>query len=1409
MTDTTINVGGDNRGEIAGRDINKTIIYKGDQAYDVRGLANPYLGLAAFTYSERDRYAGREDEIEQAVQRLTAPGSQRVLLFVTGASGSGKSSFAQAGLVPALEKHYHEQNFTLRRAVFRPGDSPLAGLTQALRTLNIPVDGIFEPAAVYQLAPSPRPLDANQISVLIIDQFEEVFRPSNANQLETFFQILVDLLPFRESLLHVLVTMRTDYLPDLFAHQALHEIAKIGIELREMSEDELKQAIQRPIHAMHPDAGKRFQSALLNQVAADAAKDSAFLPLLQVTLEELWGNGILTADYYEDLTDAISKRADRIYQYKQTPEGREEVRSQAEQQVLLDSFLDLVAVSLDEEVPRDVRRTRRLHDVTRGSQQAETLIQELATARLLTTDDKDLDGSGQEVETVDIIHESLINNWSRLSNAIEEQRKQLQTRRRFELRLLDWVEDEKRPELLLSGVQLEEAVELKDAGDVAVQPLEARAFVEQSIQERDRIRNRNLRNVTAVAIILALLLGVTSYLGVRFQSASTKAEQEANKNLVQSILFDVLDTDDAELRLRLAMESILVSRDQGVQPLPESLRELLHAYTKAPIQSISTTDDPILNVGDLAFDPSGRWIALQKGSNPGTGRLYDRVNKEIVSLSERFNNVNYFHFLSEENLIIVREWPNIHLLDKDTLALHCSLPSEEKLLYYQTHSTEAMLMVTADGTTLQLWRMFDCTETARVPFDIPSIDLSTGETDLFFNAKQTQLIAILDDALYRWDISSSGLLTAQEPLIADRLIINKEKTKLLLFDSGDFHLLDMENGQIIPTRLDPAKVRGNGILSGDGQRLWSRTSRRPYVLTQWDSIDGTELNKIELETRPDRVTRAVGENEDWLLIWHDQQVRLYSMDSGELFRFLPGYRGAAQVKDAEVNSSGEWLLIELTNHLGQDVIELWAIERNVQMAEYGFGTSFLAPIQFSPDNQLIATLGVDPALETSLLRIWELPDELDVVDIFQEDESIIALAETQADGLWLMNAVNRESLTNAPISAQVVDFPKPSQNFGFVVDHHCNESWSECTLSIWDDLQNASQPLYTHTCRDEGDDEGDEQGVACPLNDDFIELSIDSSGRRIAFRGYYGDGSNESFDGNGVAIWDLAMPARLTYLPHQDFVESVAFSPTEPLLATMDARATVTLWDLNDSTPVSITLSASESGSAPYPIRLAFTLDGKHLIWNTSERGLHLKNIELSDQLINYRPDANNGYAAVIDYILMPDGKRIAMVSQNNLRFVDSTDNEQFEPLPGQQIQFRRLSTLEQTGKVIEMERGSVNDIAFADGDHLEFSPLMAVASSDEIVRIWHIQADNNQLLMEVPHDVSVTRVLFAPDGRHLVTVDVEETLHTWPIDFTDPTNMYGLWPHVCQRLSRDFTDGEWYTYMGEREQREWICDKY
>jgi hypothetical protein len=83
---------------------------------------------------------------------------------------------------------------------------------------------------------------------------------------------------------------------------------------------------------------------------------------------------------YGSLTDAIRQRAEQVYAMASdgTP------RTPDEQQALLQTFLDLVEVSLDDDARRDVRRRRTITELVHDRAEWEKTIDELATARLLS-----------------------------------------------------------------------------------------------------------------------------------------------------------------------------------------------------------------------------------------------------------------------------------------------------------------------------------------------------------------------------------------------------------------------------------------------------------------------------------------------------------------------------------------------------------------------------------------------------------------------------------------------------------------------------------------------------------------------------------------------------------------------------------------------------------------------------------------------------------------------------------------------------------------------------------------------------------------------------------------------------------------------------------------------------------------
>jgi hypothetical protein len=103
---------------------------------------SPFLALNAFTVAHAHLFFGRDALIDEGHERWLA--SDRRFLAVVGASGSGKSSLAMAGLIPHFERDLCELGFSTTAIILRPGERPLHALRDALRRngLRPPTDFI-------------------------------------------------------------------------------------------------------------------------------------------------------------------------------------------------------------------------------------------------------------------------------------------------------------------------------------------------------------------------------------------------------------------------------------------------------------------------------------------------------------------------------------------------------------------------------------------------------------------------------------------------------------------------------------------------------------------------------------------------------------------------------------------------------------------------------------------------------------------------------------------------------------------------------------------------------------------------------------------------------------------------------------------------------------------------------------------------------------------------------------------------------------------------------------------------------------------------------------------------------------------------------------------------------------------
>ncbi|MFD4438118.1 ATP-binding protein, partial [Bacillus safensis] len=132
----------------------------------------PYRGLEPYRTEDAHLFFGRSRSIERLVAVVTAA-QGRGIAIVTGASGVGKSSLVQAGLVTELLRgESSAPEPTAASIVLTPGPDPLGALAEAVPELGAPepdqesvqraVDAAAQRLGVAHL-------------VLVVDQLEELF----------------------------------------------------------------------------------------------------------------------------------------------------------------------------------------------------------------------------------------------------------------------------------------------------------------------------------------------------------------------------------------------------------------------------------------------------------------------------------------------------------------------------------------------------------------------------------------------------------------------------------------------------------------------------------------------------------------------------------------------------------------------------------------------------------------------------------------------------------------------------------------------------------------------------------------------------------------------------------------------------------------------------------------------------------------------------------------------------------------------------------------------------------------------------------------------------------------------------------------------------------------------------------
>ena len=510
--------------------------------------ACPYAGLAAFQESDADRFFGRDGEIAALVNRIR----DQPLIGIVGASGSGKSSIARAGVIPALKR----SGECWDAVILRPGRSPLLTLAGALMTASqaagsaaASADRVAALAQELAMAPGQagaRLRDAARRSgkryLVFIDQFEELYtQVESREERRAFTACLCAIADDASSPTRVLLSIRADFLERVSEDQPfLCELTQGLNFLAPPDRDGMREAILQPARL----AGYAFESeAIVEEMLDHLAAAPGALPLLQFAASKLWeardrDSKKLTLMRYREMggiAGALSTHADTVL-HEIAPQKRKVLRS-------------ILMRLVTPERTRAIVAQDELRELAGEPEVVDGLIQRLVQARLLVVQ---TGGSGV---TVELVHESLIHSWPALRRWIEEAGEDVAFLEQLRLAARQWEAKGRSRDLLWRGEVVAEAERFQHRHRGPL-PAGQRDFLKAVFAQKARaIRTKRLI-AGSLALVLLALSGVMSFLKLEADEQRVVAQKAEARALAQArIAEERLAAIEQKERARLAAEA--------------------------------------------------------------------------------------------------------------------------------------------------------------------------------------------------------------------------------------------------------------------------------------------------------------------------------------------------------------------------------------------------------------------------------------------------------------------------------------------------------------------------------------------------------------------------------------------------------------------------------------------------------------------------------------------------------------------------------------------------------------------------------------------------------------------------------------------------------------------------------------